>query len=45
MVLEKFFTANIIATEVKIDENTRSLAVRAIVKNNDASLIPGVLPK
>jgi len=41
----KTYTANIIAAEVKMDENTRSLAIRGIVKNNDASLIPGVFAK
>jgi len=39
------YTANIIAVEVKMDENTRSLAIRALVKNSDASLIPGVFAK
>ena len=39
------YTANIIATEVMMDENTRSLAIRALVKNNDAALIPGVFAK
>ena len=28
-----------------MDENTRSLAIRALVKNADASLIPGVFAK
>jgi len=41
----KTYTANIIAAEVKMDENTRSLAIRAVVKNPDASLIPGVFAK
>jgi membrane fusion protein (multidrug efflux system) len=41
----KTYTANIIAAEVKMDENTRSLAIRGIVKNSDASLIPGVFAK
>ncbi len=41
----KAYTANIIAAEVKMDENTRSLAIRGIVKNNDAALIPGVFAK
>lgn len=41
----KTFTANIIATEVMMDENTRSLAIRAIVKNADPALIPGVFAK
>jgi membrane fusion protein (multidrug efflux system) len=41
----KIYSANIIASEVKMDENTRSLAIRGIVKNGDASLIPGVFAK
>ena len=41
----KTFTANIIAAEVMMDENTRSLAIRASVKNADAALIPGVFAK
>ena len=41
----KTYSANIIASEVKMDENTRSLAIRGIVKNGDASLIPGVFAK
>lgn len=42
---QKTFTANIIATEVMMDENTRSLAIRALVKNADSALIPGVFAK
>ena len=41
----KTYSANIIASEVKMDENTRSLAIRGVVKNGDASLIPGVFAK
>ena len=41
----KNFTANIIATEVMMDENTRSLAIRALVKKSDPLLIPGVFAK
>ncbi|HEU4861731.1 MAG TPA: efflux RND transporter periplasmic adaptor subunit [Chitinophagaceae bacterium] len=41
----KTFTANIIAAEVKMDENTRSLAIRALVKDSDPALIPGVFAK
>jgi len=41
----KTFTANILATEVEVEENTRSLAVRAYVKNQDADLIPGAFAK
>ena len=42
---EKTYSANIIAAEVKMDENTRSLAIRGIVRNGDAALIPGVFAK
>jgi membrane fusion protein (multidrug efflux system) len=38
---EKTFTANIMATETTIGQNTRSLTVRAIVQNTDPALIPG----
>lgn len=38
----KTYMASIIASEISIDEDTRSLAVRALVKQPDASLIPGV---
>ena len=41
----KTYTANIIAAEVKMDENTRILAIRGLVKNGDAALIPGVFAK
>jgi membrane fusion protein (multidrug efflux system) len=41
----KNFTAGIIATEVKMDENTRSLAIRAMVNNPDPVLIPGAFAK
>jgi membrane fusion protein (multidrug efflux system) len=41
----KNYTASILATEVHIEENTRSLAVRAWVKNGDAALIPGAFAK
>jgi membrane fusion protein (multidrug efflux system) len=33
------------AAEVEMDENTRSLAIRALVKNSDPALIPGVFAK
>jgi len=39
------YTANVIATEVQIDENTRSLAVRATVNRPDKLLIPGTFAK
>jgi membrane fusion protein (multidrug efflux system) len=41
----KYYEANVIASEVKIEENTRSLAIRARVKNKDAALIPGSFAK
>ena len=41
----KTFTANVIAAEVMMDENTRSLAIRARVKDADPALIPGVFAK
>lgn len=41
----KVFSARIIATEIRIDESTRSLAVRALVQQRDAGLIPGVFAK
>lgn len=41
----KNYSANVLATAIVIDENTRTLAVRALVKNADASLIPGAFAK
>ena len=41
----KIFTAVVIATEGAIDENTRSLAVRSLVKTQDPDLIPGAFAK
>ncbi len=38
---DKTFTATILAKEVEVEENTRSLAVRAVVKDQDPDLIPG----
>lgn len=42
---DRSFTAKIIATEIRIDESTRSLAVRALVQQRDPALIPGVFAK
>lgn len=42
---EKKFSAHVLATEVTIEENTRSLAVRAAVKSNDPILYPGAFAK
>lgn len=41
----KTFSATIMATEDAVEENTRSLAVRALVKDKDADLIPGAFAK
>jgi membrane fusion protein (multidrug efflux system) len=41
----KLFTANVIASEISIDESTRSLAVRARVVQRDPKLIPGAFAK
>jgi len=42
---DKKYTANVLATEIHIDENTRSLAVRANVNQPDKLLIPGIFAK
>lgn len=42
---QKTFTASILATEDAVEENTRSLAVRALVKNNNPELLPGAFAK
>ena len=39
------YHAQVSATEVAIQENTRSLSVRALVKGNDPLLIPGAFAK
>ena len=41
----KTFSASVLAAEVHMDENTRSLAIRALIKNSDPVLIPGVFAK
>ena len=38
---EKTFTAVVMATETAIESDTRSLTIRALVKDNDPALIPG----
>ena len=38
---EKTFSAAVMATETTVGEETRSLTVRALVKNTDPALIPG----
>src|SRR5436190_11244100 len=43
--IEKKFSATIIATEGGVTENTRSLAVRALINNKDESLLPGAFAK
>lgn len=42
---QKNFTASVLATEDAVEENTRSLAIRAMVKGNDAELIPGAFAR
>jgi len=42
---DKIHHALVSATEVYIEENTRSLSVRAIVKTQDAFLVPGAFAK
>jgi len=39
------FSATVLATQSSIEENTRSLAVRAVVKNHKSSLTPGSFAK
>jgi membrane fusion protein (multidrug efflux system) len=39
------FSAEVIASEISIDEATRSLAIRAKIKQQDPVLIPGVFAK
>lgn len=41
----KTYSASILATEVSVEENTRSLAARALIKNPDPSLFPGAFAK
>jgi len=43
--VQKKFSATIIATETGVEENTRSLAVRALIKDKDESLLPGAFAK
>lgn len=42
---EKTFTATVMATEDAVQENTRSLAIRALVKESAPDLIPGAFAK
>jgi membrane fusion protein, multidrug efflux system len=41
----KIFTANVSAAEVAIEETTRSLAVRSVIRGRDALLVPGAFAK
>lgn len=41
----KNYTAKIIATEAGLEENTRSMNIRAVVTNNDGKLLPGTFAK
>jgi len=42
---DKNFMATVLASEISIDESTRSLAIRALVKQSDPTLIPGAFAK
>ena len=42
---QKQFMATVIASEIGVNEDTRSLAIRAIVNQSDPMLIPGVFGK
>ncbi len=42
---DKRFLATVIASEIGVNEDTRSLAIRAIVNQSDPMLIPGVFGK
>ena len=42
---DKVFRASVSATEVYIEENTRSLSIRSIVKTPDPFLVPGAFAK
>jgi membrane fusion protein (multidrug efflux system) len=41
----KTYTAKVMATESSVTQDTRTLTVRAIVQNNDKSLVPGSFAK
>lgn len=41
----KTYTAKVIAAESGLQENTRSLNIRALVTNNDGKLLPGIFAK
>ena len=41
----KEFSATILATETSVEENTRSINVRGLIKGKDAALLPGAFAK
>lgn len=41
----KIFSAVVLASEISVDEDTRSLAIRAQVRQHDPALIPGAFAK
>ena len=41
----KKYSAKIMATEAGVTQETRSLMIRAVIQNKDASLVPGVFAK
>ena len=42
---KKMHEAVVLATEGNVDQNTRTLKIRAIVSGNDAELVPGIFAK
>jgi len=41
----KKYSARVMATETGLEENTRSMNIRAIITNNDGKLLPGIFAK
>lgn len=41
----KKYSARVMATETGLEENTRSMNIRAIITNNDGQLLPGIFAK
>jgi membrane fusion protein (multidrug efflux system) len=42
---KKIHTAQVLATEGNVDQNTRTLRIRALVPANDSELVPGIFAK
>jgi len=41
----KKYTARVMATETGLEENTRSMNIRAVITNNDGKLLPGIFAR